>query len=279
MIHIKRKLLLSILTLVLTFCFVNSAFAGIPNVYPTYGYSEEENLCKFKQSSAEAVVQENLEGEYWSLGECRRENPKVFLNTGFGIVIWLGIFSLAFIVNFYVYPRFRKKNDLEKHVAFFSDLVGIALILFLIILLEHYFSTPDVDDLIYLNFIRPLDPLLYGLLYLSSVLIRVVWLFLKQKGFSPLHHLRHMRKSVFLGMMALSVLLTGILSLIPFGGGNCEFAEPGGVPESWWGFPLPFYACGVWGQAFHPIFIPINFLFVCLLLLSFYSVFRILKRK
>ena len=284
---ILRKFLLSITLFVLTVGFGSTAFAGLPTVYPTYGYSEEENLCKIKQSSVEAAVQENLEGEYSNLRDCRVENPKVFLNTGSGIAIWFIIFSLAFASNFYIYPRFQKKSDVEKRSAWFSDLTVIGSAVFFILLLEHYFSVPyvyydygsDIDHIIYSNFIHPQVPTFYALAYLLSILLRVAWLFLRKKGVGPLRELRQITKNTFLCVLVLSVFFTGLLSLIPFGGGNCEGAEPGGVPESWWGFPLPFYECGVWGQAFHPIFIPINFLFVWLVCLLLYSLFRMVKPK
>lgn len=193
MIHIERKFLLSVAIFVLTLGLGNTVFAGVSAVYPTYGYSEEENLCKIKQSSAEAAVQENLNGEYWDLRECRMENLKVFLNTGSGIAIWFIIFSLAFISNFYIYPRFQKKSDVERRISFFSDLTGIGLILFFILLLEHYFSVPyayydygsDMDHIIYSNFIHPQVPAFYALAYFLTIGFRTFILFLKKKGTRP----------------------------------------------------------------------------------------------
>ncbi len=194
MIRFKQKLLLTLAVFLLAFGFWNSAFAGMPTGYPIYGYSEEENLCKIKQSSAEAAIQEDLTGEYWNLRECRVENPKVFFNTGFGIVIWFFIFSLAFVSNFYIYPRFQKKSDLEKRSAWFSDLIVLGLAVFFILLLEHYFSVPyvyhdygsDVDHIIYSNFIHPQVPTLYALAYGSTTVLRTFILFLKNSNLKKL---------------------------------------------------------------------------------------------
>ena len=167
-----RKLFLNFILLT-SLAFPGVVHASAPEVYPLYGYNAEENLC-----------QENLTGEYWGLRECRRENPQVFLNTGFGIVIWFFIFRLVFVSNFLIFPRLHKKSHSEKMVGTIFDLAIIGLVLFFALLLQHYFLIPqayydygsDIDQLIYANFIHPQVPLLYGAVYIFSFLIRLGFL-------------------------------------------------------------------------------------------------------
>lgn len=180
-----KKLFLNFILLT-SLAFPAVVHASAPEVYPLYGYNVEENLCQIKQASAEALVQENLTGEYWNLRECRRENLQVFLNTGFGIVIWFFIFSLVFVSNFLIFPRLHKKSHSEKMVGTIFDLAIIGLILFFALLLQHYFLIPqayydygsDFDQLVYANFIHPRGALIYSFSYLFLLIARTGFLFL-----------------------------------------------------------------------------------------------------
>ncbi len=187
--NIIKKILLHLLLLAsFTFGFVGSVYAQMPEVYPIYGYNEESNLCQIKQSSAQDVQQESLIGDYWSLRGCRVGNPEVFWNTGSGIAIWFLIILAVFSFNFLIYPKFKKRTLIEKCDFSMFELACIGIVLFFIVLLQHYFLVPnfyydygsDIDRIIYSNFIRPRVPIFYGLVYLVFALVRTFFLFLKK---------------------------------------------------------------------------------------------------
>lgn len=177
----RKNLSTLAISILIFLSFVHVAMAKL-EVYPLYGYNVEENICQVKQASAESEIQENLTGEYWSLRECRVENLKVFFNTGSGIAIWFLMVLGSFCLNFFIYSKFKEVTLKEKQSSFTFELVCIGLVLFFIMLLQHYFSVPyayydygsDIDHIVYANFIYPQLPMYYAVAYLIFVIIKII---------------------------------------------------------------------------------------------------------
>jgi len=166
------------------------ANAYMPPVYPIYGYNSQENICQVKQSSEKDPVLEQLSGEYWSLRECRSENPQIIFHTGLGIIIWLGLLFLIITFQYCIYPLFQKRNKLEKKIFFISDVFIIGIVLFFNFLLFHYFSVPhafydygsDIDHILYMTLIRSQIPIYYISIYFIISIIRTAVMYIESKN-------------------------------------------------------------------------------------------------
>lgn len=164
------------------------AYAYMPQIYPVYGYNSKEHICQIKQRFETSQVQEELDGEYWNLRECRWNNPEILFYTGFGIVLWILIFVLVLFKNFYIAPIYLQKkfNTLEKKVGTMWDSFLIFSAISIMILLLHYFSVPfpayyyasDIDRIIYSILIDRQIPFIYLVIY---ILASAVTLYLKKK--------------------------------------------------------------------------------------------------
>jgi hypothetical protein len=146
----------------------------MPPVYPIYGHNETEHLCQIKQYDHYSEINEEFVGEYWSLRACRSAHPEIILYTGTGILLWILLLGLIVVNNFILKPKGEKKYTLDKkQVGTIWDLFVIGSILFLLILLLHYYNVPstyydygsDIDQIIYYTLIYREVPLLITLGY------------------------------------------------------------------------------------------------------------------
>ncbi len=184
-----KLFLLIILTVTFGIATIDAVEARMPPIYPIWGYNAQDHICQIKQSSEESSINENLAGEHWSIRECRYDNPEIIFYTGGGILIWFGILLLAFFMHRLVFPELEKRTKAEKVLFFLQDIVVIGIILFFIVLLQHYFDLPkavypyssDIDHIIYSTLIRDQIPAMFGGAYVLISLARVVFMYRKNK--------------------------------------------------------------------------------------------------
>jgi len=167
----------------------DSVEARMLPIYPIWGYNAQDHICQIKQVSEESSVNENLMGEYWGMRECRYDNPEIILYTGGGILIWFGILLFAFLLHHLVFPKLEKRTKVEKVLFFLQDITVIGIILFFVVLLQHYFDIPkaayqyssDIDHIIYSTFIRDQVPIIFAGAYVLISLARVFFMYRKNK--------------------------------------------------------------------------------------------------
>lgn len=174
----KKLLVLFIAIIVLTPFF---AQAGVFQIYPTYGYNQTDHLCQIRESFEGSGVNLNVDGEYWGLRECRVKNPEIILFTGFGIILWVLLFTVIIVKNFYILPKSstKKITTIEKRIGVLWESFLIAFSMFVLILLLHYFAVPqtfydygsDIDQIIYNLLIDGQIPFYYILLYIFTSLL------------------------------------------------------------------------------------------------------------
>ena len=165
--------------LVILFAFLlvlapQGSIASMPNVYPIFGYNEDDNLCQIKQLNTESDVNEDLQGEYWNLRECRFSNPQIILNTGLGILIWLVLLTSIFVKNFFILNKVALQKKTDKRIDVLWDSFLILVLLSVIVLISHYFSVPityyhygsDIDQIFYSYFIDSRIPIIVTILYM-----------------------------------------------------------------------------------------------------------------
>lgn len=178
-----------LLTIIFAISTAESVEARISPIYPIWGYNAPEHICQIKQGSADSVVNENLSGEYWSIRECRLDNPEIILYTGGGILVWFGILLFALLLNYLIIPKIEKRSKTEKVLFFLQDIVVIGIVLFFVVLLQHYFDIPkavypyssDIDHIIYSTLIKDQIPITFAGLYLIASLVRVFFMYHKNK--------------------------------------------------------------------------------------------------
>ncbi len=167
----------------------NAVEASMPAIYPIWGYNAQNHICQIKQESEDGAVNENLAGDYWSMRECRLNNPEIIFYTGKGIIIWLGIFLVALLTHYAILPILEKRTKAEKVLFFLQDIAMIAVILFFTVLLQHYFDIPkafynyqsDIDHIIYSTFVKEQVPTYFATVYIAISLTRVVFTYRKNK--------------------------------------------------------------------------------------------------
>lgn len=181
--------LLLLLTITFATSTTESVEAKMPPIYPVWGYNTEDHICQIKQESEESPINENLSGDYWSMRECRYDNPEIILYTGGGILIWFGILLFALLLHHLVFPKLEKRTKAEKVLFFLQDIVVVGIILFFVVLLQHYFDIPkavypyssDIDHIIYSTLIRDQVPITFAGAYVLISLARIVFMFWKNK--------------------------------------------------------------------------------------------------
>lgn len=165
------------------------AEARMPPIYPVWGYNVQDHICQIKQGSEFGPVNESLTGDYWSLRECRYENPEIIFYTGGGILIWFGIFVMVFAFHYIIFPKLEKRTRVEKALFSLQDIAIIGIVLFLVILLQHYFDVPravynypsDIDHIIYSSLIREIIPINFAAAYIVISLVRGAFIYGKKK--------------------------------------------------------------------------------------------------
>ena len=166
-----------------------SVEARMPPIYPIWGYNTQDHICQIKQGSEESTINEDLLGDYWSMRECRYENPEIIFYTGGGILVWLAILLFALILHHIIFPKLEKRSKAEKVLFLLQDIIVIGVILFFVLLLQHYFDVPkavypynsDIDHIIYSTFIRDQIPIMFAGAYLIVSLARVVFIYRRNK--------------------------------------------------------------------------------------------------
>ncbi|MFH1767034.1 MAG: hypothetical protein ABH826_02990 [Patescibacteria group bacterium] len=179
-----------LLSLIMTFGLsATNVEARMPPIYPIWGYNTQDHICQIKQGSEESTINESLLGDYWSIRECRYENPEIIFYTGGGILFWLAILLFAFALHHIILPKLEKRSKTEKVLFFLQDVVVMGVILFFVVLLQHYFDIPkavypytsDIDHIIYSTFIRDQIPITFAGAYLLISLTRAVFIYRKNK--------------------------------------------------------------------------------------------------
>jgi len=179
------------LLLIMIFTFgvgTASVEARMPPIYPIWGYNAQDHICQVKQGSEESTINESLFGNYWSIRECRYDNPEIIFYTG-GILVWFAILLFAFVLHHIILPKLEKRSKAEKVLFFLQDIVVIGIILFFVMLLQHYFDIPkavypytsDIDHIIYSTLIKDQIPITFASIYLFVSLARVVFIYRKNK--------------------------------------------------------------------------------------------------
>lgn len=185
-----KKIFLSILFAIFaTSFFVNTAKATMPIIYPVWGYSEQSHICQIKQESEESLPNEQLGGQYSSIHECRSANPEIIFYTGEGILIWLAILLTIILNNFILLPKAKNRTHTENTVFFLRDVAGIGIILFFVVLLQHYYNIPrafynytsDIDHIIYSTFIRSEVPAMFATGYLLLIVVQFIFHYNKNR--------------------------------------------------------------------------------------------------
>lgn len=181
--------LLLLFTIPFAISTAENAEAGIPPIYPIWGYHVQNHVCQIKQETEDGVVNKNLSGYYSDIRECRSDNPEIILYTGGGILIWFSLLLFALLFHYVVFPKLEKRTKAEKVLFFLQDVTAIGIILFFVILLQHYFDIPkavyayssDIDHIIYSTLIRGQVPAMFAGAYVFVSLVRVVLVYQKKE--------------------------------------------------------------------------------------------------
>lgn len=163
--------------------------ATMPQIYPIWGYNSQDHICQIKQELGGGVIRENLSGDYRNIRECRRNNSEIIFYTGTGILVWFGIILFAVFLHYFIFPKLEKRTKAEKVLFFLQDVVVMGVILFFVVLWQHYFNIPkavysypsDIDHIIYSTFIRDQFPFSFAGDYAMISSIRVVLMYWKNK--------------------------------------------------------------------------------------------------
>ncbi|MCR4278650.1 MAG: hypothetical protein NUV81_01960 [bacterium] len=185
----KKLFLLLVLAMTIGINVPSTVEARMPPIYPIWGYNTQDHICQIKQDSETSTISENLTGDYWSIRECRYENPGIIFYTGGGILIWFSIFIMVFLFHHVIFPKLEKRTKAEKVLFSLQDITIIGVVLFFIILLQHFFAIPyavydyqaDIDHIIYSTLIRSQIPLYFAGAYFVIGLIRAVFIYRKNK--------------------------------------------------------------------------------------------------
>ncbi len=180
-----------LLSLVITFgiSVAGNVEATMPQIYPIWGYNSQDHICQIKQELEGGIIRENLSGDYWNIRECRRDNSEIIFYTGTGILVWFGILMFAVLMHYFIFPKLEKRTKVEKVLFFLQDVVIIGIILFFVVLQQHYFNIPkavypypsDIDHIIYSTFIMGQFPIMFAGAYVIISSIRAVSMYRKNK--------------------------------------------------------------------------------------------------
>ncbi|MDF1496764.1 MAG: hypothetical protein P1P90_01755 [Patescibacteria group bacterium] len=166
-----------------------NAYARMPDVYPVWGYNAQDHICQIKQESEQGLVNENLLGDYWNIRECRSNHPEIIFYSGGGILIWFCLLIFVFALHYLIFPKLDKRNKAEKAIFFVQDIIILAIVMFFIVLLQHYFDIPmavynyqsDADHIIYSTFIKNRIPLFIAGVYILISSLRLFFAYQKNR--------------------------------------------------------------------------------------------------
>lgn len=183
--NLKKFLLHAFGTLVIMLSLFQVAQATpIPLELSTtsYGYNAESNICNYKSINGTESSNLNLIGDYYDLRECRRAHPQIIFKTGLGILLWSASLLAIILFNFWVFASIEKWNSTQKNTFAMRDTFCFGIIIFFLILLQHYFDVQravynypsDFDHILYNTLIHPSVPGALLTLYLTSGTLRAM---------------------------------------------------------------------------------------------------------
>lgn len=180
----SRRLALISTVILITILLSQSALAGMRETFPIYGYNLNEKICQIKQATKSTPVNSELIGEYWSLQNCRTDNPEIIFYTGRGIIIWTVLLAAILLLNYFRNKKPQNLNSFKIDVIF--DLVIIQAFLFFTVLQSHYFNTPmasylyeaEIDHIVYSLFIKGNFPIKVLITY---VIIKGIQILISRK--------------------------------------------------------------------------------------------------
>ena len=185
-----KKLFLLLFFIIFILAVPEVSMASDLKIYPIWGYNAQDHICQIKQNSETSPINESLMGDYWSIRECRYENPEVIFYTGGGILIWFSILLMVILFHYVIFPKLEKRTKAEKVLFSLQDITILGIILFFTILLQHFFDIPravydyqsDIDHIIYSTLIRSRIPLCFAGAYFLISLLRMVFVHRKIKN-------------------------------------------------------------------------------------------------